>query len=329
MDDKEAKTDGYRIRDLLPKEDGTGGEIEFLTPGNVRITYTLELLSKLVTVQVKDPPPNTADLMAFGNCCLETGANPYLKEAWLVRMNGVYTPIISAQFKLRKAHECKGYQGFQQGWITKDGKRHPSGQESTALPANVIGAWGKFHRANEVEYYHETFLSEFVRSTWKKPLTMLLKVNRDHGIRHKFPELLDGMYTENEVPGDYTLPAPVCGTPGRGDAKPVDSTVTVIDPTEILSREDIWDKIQDGFTEYPDIKTAIDDGRLAGSENWIFEEWATFVLQCKREDIANPDDYTLPMLHKLYDALRQPLPDAIIELIPKGKDENDVDNQKD
>ena len=316
MTDEITEIQPYRLRDLMPDEDGVCGQIEYITPGNIKILYTIELLGKLVKVKANDPKPQLADLMAFGNCCIETGANPYLKEAWLVYMNGSYVPIISAQFKLRKAHECKGYAGFTQGWITTDGKRHPSGIETTALPKDIIGVWGKFYRDNEAEYYHETFMFEFERSTWKKKLTMLLKVNRDHGIRHKYPELLDGLYTENEMPGDYVHPKPHCETPERGQVKQkVTDTNPIVDPAVLLLMLGVC---KTGFE-----KKVILEHHINLTEETAFDlfiQFTTYILQCKKEDIETTEDYTFEMLTKLNKALEQPLPKAIVELLPKDKD---------
>lgn len=314
-----AKIEPYRMRDLLPVKDGGKGVIEVVTPGKVTIAYTIDLLDKLVAVKSGDPRPAVSDLMAFGNCCIETGANPYLKEAWLVYIQGRYTPVISAQYKLRKAHECKGYRGFQQGWITTEGVRHPSGPESTALPDDVIGVWGKFYRADEEDYYHETWLKEFARKSWgNKPLTMLQKVNRDHGIRHKYPELMDGMYTENEIQREPVIPAPECDTPGRGEAKKIDATVS--DTKPITDPETLSLMLEGCFNAFAD-KILSEHNIEIGGGNKLFIQFATFILMCDKSEIENPGDYTFDMLQKLLKALEQPLPEAIVEILPKEKDE--------
>ncbi len=224
----------YNLKTLLDDD----GCYEVTTRGGVAMPVTLKMLSMLTTVPKDGRPPNNTELLMFANLVLEHKLNPYTRECWLVPMGkgqyAKYEPIVSAQAKLRMARSCKDYRGFRQGWITQDGMRHPGGTESRALPDDIIGVWGEFFREGQQPLYQETFISEFQKSTseyssWGKlRLTMTQKVNRDHGHRLLYPEMFDGLYTENEIARAPDA-AYECTTAKRGDRKPAEN-VMVSDP---------------------------------------------------------------------------------------------------
>ena len=87
------------------------------------------------------------------------------------------------------------YEGYVWGWITDDGERQKSGPDGSALPADIIGVWGKVFRDNVKEhFYFETFLSEFAKDTTEKsswserPLNTLLYLNRQKCLKGAYPE---------------------------------------------------------------------------------------------------------------------------------------------
>jgi len=209
---------GHHIRDLLEEN----GYIDYATSGGVQNHITLGLLTKLTTIPSGKRAPNDAELLMFGNMCVEQKANPYLKECWLVFMKGCYQPIVAAQMRLRKAQAQKDYNGYEWGYITNDGTRHPPGRESRVLPVEVTGIWGQVSRKNiDSSFYHETFMSEYKRSTWDdKPITMILKVNRDQVHKFAYADQMGNLCTENEI---NTIPSPDYDTttPRREDRKPV------------------------------------------------------------------------------------------------------------
>jgi len=217
----------YNLRTLLDDD----GCYEVTTAGGIMMPVTLKMLKMLTATPKETREPTKAELLMFANLVLEHHLNPYTKECWLVPLGKgqhvKYEPIVSAQAKLRMARSCKDYRGFRQGWITQDGTRHKAGIDSTALPADIIGIWGQFLRDGQEPLYQETFLHEYKKSenpysSWGKlPLTMLQKVNRDHGHRLLYPEMFDGLYTENEI-AQAPDAAYECRTPKRGDRKPAE-----------------------------------------------------------------------------------------------------------
>lgn len=307
------------LRTLLEPD----GYIEQVTNGGISIPYTMDLVRRMVKQGGFQGQVSDTDCLAFVSLCLETGANPYMKEAWLVPMSGgKLQPIVAAQYKLGLAHKCVGYRGFTQGWITKDGVRHPSGPKCTAKQEEINGVWGIYKRGEEEDLYLETFMSEFIRTTksgygnWDvRPLTMLQKVNRDHGIRQKYPELLNGAYTENEVDSMRMSPmsAPTCDTPKRGDRKTVDNEAdkipfgndesteqSTVDADTLLAmcdgcRNAFADQI--GITDEP-------------AKHKLFTFFVSLVFMCPVDDITD-EFYTFDVLMKINDVLSAGITDEI------------------
>lgn len=303
-------TEPYKLRTLLAE----GGSYDITTHGGVELHINLELLNMLVQVKDGNRRPNNAELLMFANMILEHKLNPYMKECWLVEMKGRYEPIIAAQAKLRKARACKDYRGFNQGWITKDGNRHPAGRESKALPAEIIGVWGEFIREGQETLYHETFVEEFKRKNAKdwdiwstKTLTMIQKVNRDHGHKLMYPELLDGLYTENEL-AHANLPAPKCKTPRRSDRD-----MEVIDVPTVAGTESgpagadeatvrtMAEGCLNKFSEKLNAKihTEILPEKLVVS----FCKFCVEVLGGKQSDYTIPETFTLEKIEQLNQAM--------------------------
>ncbi len=94
------------------------------------------------------------------------------------------------------------YKGFEWGWIMEGGQRQESGTATTAMPANIVGVWGKVHREGKDDFYHEIFLAEYGKeipkavSMIERPLSVLLNLIRAQCIRLAYPE--DGLIS-NEI----------------------------------------------------------------------------------------------------------------------------------
>lgn len=211
----------YRIRDIVE-----GGSIDLTTTGNVAIPLSLNLLSKLVRVRSNDRVPDVAELAMFANVIIEQRCNPYLNECWLVMMRGKYVPVIAAQKRVAKAQSLHSYDGYEWGWIGKDGTRCPNGPESTLKEGDIAGVWGRIYfKDRKVPFYHEVLRSEYPHSKNDRPITMLLKTARDQIHKYAFANEMGNLCTENEPQEAFeTLPAPECETPPRGERrKKVDS----------------------------------------------------------------------------------------------------------
>lgn len=202
-----------------------GGKIDFLTQGNVSIPLSIELLRAIVPVRQGEREPNTTEMVMFVNAVIEQGCNCYLNECWLVLMRGKYVPIIAAQKRIAKAQSIPSYDGYEWGWIDKDGIRWPAGPGNKVKEADIVGGWGRIYfKDRKVPFYHEIFRSEYKYPKSERKITMLLKTLRDQLHRYAFANEMGNLCTENE-PYEEPLPAPESDVPPRDKRRmPVPST---------------------------------------------------------------------------------------------------------
>ena len=300
---EEKNNNKFALSVLKEKE----GCIEFNTTGGVLIPVTLELLKKITYVPPNKREPNTAELMMFANMCIEQKANPYLKECWLVQMQGQYQPIIAAQVRLRKAQSMPDYDGYEWGWITTDGDRCEPGRAGKAMPDSIVGVWGQVTRKGISQpFYHETFVSEYTKRTesgkgnWEqRPITMILKVNRDQTHKFAYADQMGNLQTENEI---IQTPEPShdADTPRREERKQVESEQVETNPI-------IEDAILDTFKKFM-AKTGMDT-------NEEFADFAALALECESDDLLdfnnniNPNSFDLDKLAKVRLAIDEFVPE--------------------
>ena len=303
---KTGETETTAIAPYELKEFAGGGTINFLTKGNVSIPLSIELLSAIVTVKSGDRAPSKTELVMYANSVIEQGCNCYLNECWLVFMRGKYVPVIAAQKRIAKAQSMPSYDGYEWGWIGKDGTRCPSGPENTVKKDEIVGVWGRVHFKNrKVPFYHEIFKEEYPHKNNDRPITMLLKTARDQVHKYAFANEMGNLCTENEV-YDERLPVPECNTPPRdGRRRKVESQEVAGTDTEPVVAE--TDESADTATGF--IKTDFSESVVAreklfaeitdlfnklGGENFI--QFAAEIL-CRGEDeVDAPEKFTEDML---------------------------------
>jgi len=296
-----------------------GGTLELVTLGNVSIPVSINLLNKLVTVKAGDRQPDMTEKVMFANTIIEQKCNPYLNECWLVFMKGKYVPIIAAQKRIAKAQSLPSYDGYEWGWISKDGTRCPAGPENKVIQADIAGVWNRIYfKDRKVPFYHEIFLTEYSGRNNDRPITMLLKTARDQAHRFAFANEMGNLCTENEI-YDERLPAPTCDTPTRDDRrKPVESktiekdvTATaepvakVVDteipiesteiPSEATGEADEREMYAQLVMQFKEV-SGLDDGEELRAK---FIAFASFVLLMEEEELVSPEEYTPDMIEKL------------------------------
>lgn len=104
------------------------------------------------------------------------------------------------------------YKGYEWGWITKDGARHPS--SSAVTTEKIMGVWSKVYREDiEISFYHEVFLEEYRKSdkgSWgERPLAMLLKMGLRQACKLAYYDKTGDAMSEEEI---ITLPELFCST---------------------------------------------------------------------------------------------------------------------
>jgi len=172
-----------------------GGSIDITTTGGVDVTITKQLLTNLVSVPPKTAPPNDSELLMFANMIVEQKLNPYLKECWLVYMQGSYQPIVAAQSRMRKVMSMDDYEGWEWGYIIKDGTRVEQGGKAP-LP-DIVGLWGKVYRKGRKPYHHELMKCDYAKGN---NLTMCQKAHKDQAHRYAYADAMGNLCTDNELP---------------------------------------------------------------------------------------------------------------------------------
>ena len=209
-----AKVEPYHLGDFAK-----GGKIDFLTQGNVSIPLSIELLKGIVPIKKGDRAPSVTEMVMYVNTVIEQGCNCYLNECWLIMIRGKYVPIIAAQKRIAKAQSLPNYDGYEWGWIDKDGQRWPSGPENKVKQADIIGVWGRIYfKDRKLPFYHEIFRSEYNYPKNERKITMLLKTLRDQLHRYAFANEMGNLCTENE-PYEEPLPAPASDVKPRGERR--------------------------------------------------------------------------------------------------------------
>lgn len=293
-----------------------GGNIDFITQGNVSIPLSLQLLRGIISVRQGDPEPSVTELVMFANAVIEQGCNCYLNECWLVMMRGKYVPIIAAQKRIAKAQSMPSYDGYEWGWIGKEGVRCPAGPENKVKQADIIGVWGRIYFKNrKVPFYHEVFCSEYKYPKSDRKITMLLKTARDQLHRYAFANEMGNLCTENE-PYEEPLPAPETDVQPREKRRmavpstEVDTTRAPVAESELAGESAASETTIEAPNEAPETPAVNKEtgevkdiyvevtGMYADQNGTDFLEFACYVL-CLDEDEVSPSKLSIEQLNQI------------------------------
>jgi phage recombination protein Bet len=141
------------------------------------------------------------EIRLFVRFCMSLGANPFVKEAYLIKyQDGQPASIVlGLRWKLKQAAKNPAYQGYKAGLIVQaDGKPLEYREGAFSLPGEekVVGAWCEVHRQGwTVTPKHAVSMSEYFaggranKNLWdSKPNTMIMKVAISQAIERAFPE---------------------------------------------------------------------------------------------------------------------------------------------
>lgn len=135
--------------------------------------------------------------------------NPLANEVYIVaykkKTGGTeFSLIVSKEAFLKRAAQCKDYEGFEAGVVAvdSDGVMHER-KGAILLPGDtLIGGWARVYRKNfkvPVEIFVSREEYDKKQSTWDAmPATMIRKTALVNALREAFPEDLGNMYTEDD-----------------------------------------------------------------------------------------------------------------------------------
>lgn len=165
-----------------------------------------------------------AEFMLYAEHCKATRLNPFKKEVWAVKGKS-YTNNRGehVEGKLQIMTGINGFFAIANSNPLFDGEESglidPSGDyKSQAYPGdNFIGAWCKVYRKDRrVPIEGVAMLSEYDKSTdpkysqggiWRSmKRVMIIKCAQSVALRKSFPQELNGLYTAEEMPPEFSQP---------------------------------------------------------------------------------------------------------------------------
>lgn len=141
-----------------------------------------------------------AEFAMFTQFCRSTGLNPFKKEIWFIKTGGRVQMMTGINGFLAIANSHPQFDGME-----VDVEVTQQGQPLKA----TCKVYRKDRRFPSVGV---ALMSEFRKETpiWKQmPSVMLTKVAKSIAIREAFPQELNGLYTEEEMPREYVAPRPL------------------------------------------------------------------------------------------------------------------------
>jgi len=139
-----------------------------------------------------------AELAMFVQYAKSTGLDPFKKELWFIKTTkGAVQMMVGINGYFQIANKHPQYDGCSYDCVH---------DESGKLKA----AWCEVYRKDRSKPHRVTvYLAEYNQGNymWKqKPHTMLQKVAKSIALRESFPQEMNGLYTEEEMPQEYEAP---------------------------------------------------------------------------------------------------------------------------
>lgn len=155
-----------------------------------------------------------AEFSLFVQFCQGTGLNPFKKEIWAIKAGGKLQLMTGLNGFRAIANAHPAYDGIEIGLIGKGGEY----LSATYPGEDYVGAWARCHRKDrKVPRESVAMLKDYDKGfgNWKvMRRVMILKCAESNSLRADFAQLLNGLYTEDEMPAEFGAP-PVTVKPAR------------------------------------------------------------------------------------------------------------------
>jgi len=143
------------------------------------------------------------EFMMFAEICKATGLNPFKREVWFIKAGGRVQIMTGNQGFHTIANSHPQYDGIETGFVGKDGTYLPM----TYPNSDFIGAWAKVYRKDRrIPIEAVAMLNEYDKgqSNWKTMRRiMIVKCAESLALRKSFPQELNGLYTQEEMPSEF------------------------------------------------------------------------------------------------------------------------------
>lgn len=159
-------------------------------------------LKQTVAQGLTDP-----EFAIFAEHCKSTGLNPFKKEVWAIKAGGRLQVMTGINGFMTIANSHPQYDGMEVGLIDEAGEYKPM-----TFTGKFVGAWAKVHRKDrKFPAEAAAMLKEYKKGTpiWTQmERVMIAKCAKSVAIREAFPQELNGLYTQEEMPVEYSV-API------------------------------------------------------------------------------------------------------------------------
>lgn len=201
------------------------------------------------------------EVTMFLNLCKYQKLNPFLREAYLIKFgNSPATIVTGKEVFTKRAAKNQNFDGYEAGItvLTKSGDMLKRTGTLVLKDETLIGGWARVYRKDwKVPLENEVSLTEYERKTadgkpmssWKAmPATMIRKVALVQALRDAFPEDLQGLYSQEEMPVDDS----------KLDTKPVTIEAEIIesniddDISDLLAELELTEEQMKAVTEKAD-----------------------------------------------------------------------------
>lgn len=145
-----------------------------------------------------------AEFAMFLEQCKATGLNPFKREVWFIKAGGRAQIMTGIQGFFAIANADPMFDGYESGLITPNGE-----MVSGAYPKNdFIGSWCRVHRKDrKIPSEGVAMLQEYDKGhgNWKSMRrVMIIKCAESVALRKAFPQHLNGLYTQEEMPSEFS-----------------------------------------------------------------------------------------------------------------------------
>lgn len=182
------------------------------------------------------------EFFLFAQFCKSTRLNPFKKEIWAIKAGNRLQLMTGIAGYLAIANSQKEFDGMETMTEFREDRKPIS---STCIVYRKDRTRPHKCTVYFSEYYKPGYNGK--ESNWDKmPITMLEKVAQAHALREAFPQELNGLYTEEEIPREYSAPVEIKKVEPTPLPEPVKYSI------ETLSREQELYFAKRGIVKDPD-----------------------------------------------------------------------------
>lgn len=202
----------------------------------------------------KDSRVTDQEIGLFLKLCQFQQLNPFLREVYLIKY-GDYpaTMVTGKEVFSKRAQKDPNFDGVECGItvMNKDGKLERREGSLFMTGETLIGGWARVYKKHvRTPFFDEVSMIEYaarkndgtLTGMWStKPATMIRKVAYVHALREAYPELFEGLYSQEEINTIDASKLPLEPVKMAEDVKvetpdvPETTTETVVSTPEIVS----------------------------------------------------------------------------------------------